>query len=187
MPPTWCWLQPPSSSSRRAPSPPSCMRPTVFSPLEPSLLKWVIASHSGWLWQPVIDKSLDDRFHDICLNSTKLKSFLGVLCTVIGVLVVIMNFSAPEKMKEAFSVAVDSCEDEDISYGETYLNSAFLDDVTVSPCTFTEVTVVSILYIQFIRWSSDDISSTWHLKTQLNSTYIQKFFFWGAPFLYLEI
>uniref|UniRef100_A0A3Q2Z4X8 Dual oxidase maturation factor 1 n=1 Tax=Hippocampus comes TaxID=109280 RepID=A0A3Q2Z4X8_HIPCM len=75
----------------------------------------------------------------------------GVLCTVIGVLVVILNFTAPEKMKEAFSVAADSCEDEDISYGETYPNSAFLDDVTVSPCTLTEVTVVSILYIEFIH------------------------------------
>ncbi|XP_077372321.1 dual oxidase maturation factor 1 [Festucalex cinctus] len=65
----------------------------------------------------------------------------GVLCTVIGVLVVIMNFMLPEKMKEAFSEGVDSFEDEDISYGETYLNSAFLDDVIVSSCTSTEGTV----------------------------------------------
>ncbi|XP_077424287.1 dual oxidase maturation factor 2 [Vanacampus margaritifer] len=62
----------------------------------------------------------------------------GVLCTVIGVLVVMMNFMLPEKMKEAFSVGVDSYDDEDISYGETYLNSAILDDVTVSSRTSTE-------------------------------------------------
>ncbi|XP_061630728.1 dual oxidase maturation factor 1 isoform X2 [Phyllopteryx taeniolatus] len=65
----------------------------------------------------------------------------GLLCTVIGVLVVIMNFMAPEKIKEVFSVGVDSYEDEDISYGQTHQNSAFLDDTTVSPCTFREVTV----------------------------------------------
>ncbi|KAM9814706.1 dual oxidase maturation factor 2 [Syngnathus typhle] len=65
----------------------------------------------------------------------------GVLCAVIGVLVVVMNWIVPEKMREAFSVGVDSFEDEDISYGATYVNSAILDDVTVSPCTTPEVIV----------------------------------------------
>ncbi|XP_061679108.1 dual oxidase maturation factor 1 [Syngnathoides biaculeatus] len=68
----------------------------------------------------------------------------GVLCTVVGVLVVIMNFMVPEKIKEAFSVGVDSWEDEDVSYGQTHRNPAFIDDVTVSPCPFTEVTVEEV-------------------------------------------
>ncbi|KAF6738873.1 Dual oxidase maturation factor 2 [Oryzias melastigma] len=51
----------------------------------------------------------------------------GVLCTVIGTVVVTLNFLIPEKMKAAFSVGVDGCEDEDIFYGEGYLNSVFLD------------------------------------------------------------
>ncbi|XP_034032106.1 dual oxidase maturation factor 1 [Thalassophryne amazonica] len=57
----------------------------------------------------------------------------GVLCSVIGILVVIFNFVVPEKMNEAFSVGVDSYEDEDVSFGESYMNSAFLDKVTISP------------------------------------------------------
>nr|XP_061812887.1 dual oxidase maturation factor 2-like [Nerophis lumbriciformis] len=57
----------------------------------------------------------------------------GALCTIIGVVVVMMNFLVPEKIKEAFSVGMETCEDEDVSYGETYLNSAILDHVTVSP------------------------------------------------------
>ncbi|XP_072242145.1 dual oxidase maturation factor 1 isoform X2 [Leuresthes tenuis] len=57
----------------------------------------------------------------------------GVLCTVIGILVVILNFLMPEKIKEAFSVSVDSCEDEDASCWEGYLNSVFLDGATISP------------------------------------------------------
>ncbi|XP_077453156.1 dual oxidase maturation factor 2 [Stigmatopora argus] len=62
----------------------------------------------------------------------------GVLCTIIGVLVLMMNFLVPEKIKEAFSVDVDTSEnDMASSYGETYLNSAFLDHVTVSPCPVT--------------------------------------------------
>lgn len=46
-----------------------------------------------------------------------------------------LNFLIPEKIKEAFSVGVDSYEDEDVSYGEGYLNNIFLDGVTISPLT----------------------------------------------------
>ncbi|XP_075945889.1 dual oxidase maturation factor 2 [Anarhichas minor] len=59
----------------------------------------------------------------------------GVLCAVIGILMVTLNFLIPEKMKEAFSVGVDSYEDEEVSYGEGYLNAVFLDGVTISPLT----------------------------------------------------
>ncbi|XP_071752800.1 dual oxidase maturation factor 2 [Centroberyx gerrardi] len=59
----------------------------------------------------------------------------GVLCAVIGILVVMFEFLIPEKMKEAFSVVVDSYEDDDICYGEGYLNSIFLDSVTTTPLT----------------------------------------------------
>lgn len=48
---------------------------------------------------------------------------------------VLLNFLIPEKIKEAFSVGVDSYEDEDFSYEEGFLNSAFLDGVTISPLT----------------------------------------------------
>lgn len=65
-----------------------------------------------------------------------------MLCTIIGILVVMLNYFIPEKMKEAFSVGVDSYEDEDVSYGKGYLNSVFLDGVTISPLT-SKVTTVS--------------------------------------------
>ncbi|XP_022048638.1 dual oxidase maturation factor 1 [Acanthochromis polyacanthus] len=57
----------------------------------------------------------------------------GVLCTIIGTAVVIFDFLVPEKIKEAFSVGVDSDEDDDVSYGEGYMNSVFIDAVTISP------------------------------------------------------
>ncbi|XP_034391542.1 dual oxidase maturation factor 1 [Cyclopterus lumpus] len=59
----------------------------------------------------------------------------GVLCAIIGILVVTLNLLIPDKMKEAFSVGVDSYEDEDVAYGEGYLNAVFLDGVTISPLT----------------------------------------------------
>lgn len=59
----------------------------------------------------------------------------GVLCTIIGILVVMFDFLIPEKIKEAFSVGVDSDEDDDVSYVEGYLNSVFIDGVTISPLT----------------------------------------------------
>ncbi len=56
-----------------------------------------------------------------------------MLCAFIGFLVVILNYVIPEKINEAFSVGVDIDDDEDASYGEGYLNSVFLDGVTISP------------------------------------------------------
>uniref|UniRef100_A0A8C6PRN7 Dual oxidase maturation factor 2 n=1 Tax=Nothobranchius furzeri TaxID=105023 RepID=A0A8C6PRN7_NOTFU len=66
----------------------------------------------------------------------------GVLCTIIGILVVTFNFLMPEKMKAAFSVGVDSCEDEEDSCGEGYLNSVFMDGSMILPLT-TKTTAVS--------------------------------------------
>lgn len=58
-----------------------------------------------------------------------------MLCTIIGILVVLLNFVIPEKIKEAFSVGVDIYEDDEPSYREGYLNSVFLDGVTILPLT----------------------------------------------------
>uniref|UniRef100_A0A3B4WTB7 Dual oxidase maturation factor 2 n=1 Tax=Seriola lalandi dorsalis TaxID=1841481 RepID=A0A3B4WTB7_SERLL len=85
-----------------------------------------------------------DSFETEYSHSFWLALATGVLCTIIGVLVVLFNFLIPEKMKEAFSSGVDSYEDEDVSYGEGYLNSVFLDGVTISPLT-SKVTTVSSL------------------------------------------
>lgn len=65
-----------------------------------------------------------------------------MLCTVIGILVVTLNFTMPERIKEAFSVGVDSYEDED----EGYLNSVFLDGVTISPLTLKATVVSGVLF-----------------------------------------
>lgn len=54
---------------------------------------------------------------------------------------VMFDFLIPEKVKEAFSVGVDSCEDEDVSYGEGYLNTIFLEGVTVPSLTTKRVSV----------------------------------------------
>lgn len=67
------------------------------------------------------------------LNWEGLKCISGLLCAIIGILVVILNCMMPEQMKEAFSFGADSTEDEDISCGEGHMSSAFLDGVTVSP------------------------------------------------------
>lgn len=67
--------------------------------------------------------------------------FPGVLCAIIGMLVVMFNLLIPEKVKEAFSAGVDSDEDDDVSYGEGYLNSVFLDGVTISPLPLKTTTV----------------------------------------------
>lgn len=54
----------------------------------------------------------------------------GVLCTVVGVLVVILDCMLPKKMRKVFSLAMDEDEDEDegdaISGAGGYLNSTFL-------------------------------------------------------------
>ncbi|KAL3061363.1 hypothetical protein OYC64_009529 [Pagothenia borchgrevinki] len=74
-----------------------------------------------------------DSFEAQYSHSFWLALATGLLCTIIGVLVTLLHFLIPEKMKEAFSVGVDSYEDEDVSYGEGYLNAVFLDGVTISP------------------------------------------------------
>uniref|UniRef100_A0A3P8W4U7 Dual oxidase maturation factor 2 n=1 Tax=Cynoglossus semilaevis TaxID=244447 RepID=A0A3P8W4U7_CYNSE len=76
-----------------------------------------------------------DSFKTEYSHSFWLALATGFLCTIIGLLVVLLNFLIPEKIKEAFSVGVDSYEDEDFSYEEGFLNSAFLDGVTISPLT----------------------------------------------------
>ncbi|XP_034541532.1 dual oxidase maturation factor 1 isoform X1 [Notolabrus celidotus] len=76
-----------------------------------------------------------DSFETEYSHSFWLALATGLLCTIIGILVVILNFMMPEKMKEAFSVGVDSYEDEDASYGEGYLNTVFLDGVKSLPLT----------------------------------------------------
>ncbi|KAJ8340757.1 hypothetical protein SKAU_G00353900 [Synaphobranchus kaupii] len=57
----------------------------------------------------------------------------GVLCFLIGAMVVILDSLMPEKMREAFSVGVDDS-DED-SLGEGYMNATFVDEVTAVPAT----------------------------------------------------
>ena len=54
----------------------------------------------------------------------------------------VLDFMIPEKMKEAFSGGIDSDEDEDVTEGEGYLNSVFLEGVTILPLT-SKVTMVS--------------------------------------------
>lgn len=71
------------------------------------------------------------------------KCFSGVLCTLVGLSVVTLNFLMPERIKEAFSVGVDSYEDEGALHEEGYLNSVFLDGVTISPLTLKPAATVS--------------------------------------------
>lgn len=54
----------------------------------------------------------------------------GLLCAVIGLLVLILNCAMPEKMREAFSIGgMEEGED------EGHLSSLLLDGVTTSPFT----------------------------------------------------
>lgn len=64
------------------------------------------------------------------LVRTVLYPFSGLLCTVTGLLVLILNCAMPEKMREAFSIG--GMEEED---GEGDLSSLPLDGVTTSPFT----------------------------------------------------
>uniref|UniRef100_A0A8C7LSH3 Dual oxidase 2 n=1 Tax=Oncorhynchus mykiss TaxID=8022 RepID=A0A8C7LSH3_ONCMY len=68
----------------------------------------------------------------------------GVLCLVIGILVVLLDCLIPEKIREAFSVEVDNDEDEDVYFGEGYLNSNFLASVTTTPLTTLVLPTVSL-------------------------------------------
>lgn len=62
---------------------------------------------------------------------------------------VTLNLFIPDKMKEAFSVGVDSYEDEDSSYGEGYLNAVFLDGVTISPLTSKVIAVSGFIHCTY--------------------------------------
>ncbi|XP_051740866.1 dual oxidase maturation factor 1 isoform X1 [Ctenopharyngodon idella] len=52
----------------------------------------------------------------------------GLLCAVIGLVVVLLDCLFPARMREAFSVGVDN-EDDECHTGEGYLNSGFLEGV----------------------------------------------------------
>ncbi|XP_036400229.1 dual oxidase maturation factor 1-like [Megalops cyprinoides] len=56
----------------------------------------------------------------------------GLLCCLIGVVVIILDCLVPEKMRDAFSVGADD-PDEDSCLGEGYINANFLDEVTTLP------------------------------------------------------
>lgn len=63
-----------------------------------------------------------------------------------------MNLLIPEIIIEAFSVGVDSYEDEDVSDGEGYLNAVFLDGVTISPLTSKAVSgFIHYTYINLLK------------------------------------
>ncbi|XP_061578581.1 dual oxidase maturation factor 1 [Cololabis saira] len=59
----------------------------------------------------------------------------GVLCIIIGTAVVTLNSLMPQKMKAAFSVGVDGCEEDEASSGDGFLNSVFLEGATILPLT----------------------------------------------------
>ncbi|CAB1429519.1 unnamed protein product [Pleuronectes platessa] len=80
-----------------------------------------------------------DSFETEYSHSFWLALATGVLCTIIGILVVVFDFMIPEKMKEAFSGGVDSDEDEEVTDEEGYLNSVFLEGVTISTSKFSMV------------------------------------------------
>ncbi|XP_036004397.1 dual oxidase maturation factor 2 [Fundulus heteroclitus] len=77
----------------------------------------------------------EDSFVTEYSHSFWLALATGVLCAIIGVFVVMLNFLMPEKIKAAFSVGFDSCEDEDQSCPEGYLNSVFLNGEMYLPRT----------------------------------------------------
>ncbi|XP_053742503.1 dual oxidase maturation factor 1 isoform X1 [Synchiropus splendidus] len=83
-----------------------------------------------------------DTFHTEYSHSFWLALSTGVLCAIIGILIVIFDLLMPEKIKMAFSVGADGCEEEEQLYMGAYLNSVFLDGVTVSSMT-SKMTSVS--------------------------------------------
>ncbi|XP_028814631.1 dual oxidase maturation factor 1 [Denticeps clupeoides] len=70
-----------------------------------------------------------ETFQTIYSHSFWLALATGAICAVIGVLVVLLYCTIPEKMKEAFSVGVDG-DDDDMYLGAGYLNSSFLTEVS---------------------------------------------------------
>lgn len=83
-------------------------------------------SHSFWLAQATGKMTLILIF--IVIRTDRSPPFSGLLCAVMGLLVLTLNCVMPEKMREAFSVG--GLEEED---GEDYLSSLLLDGVTTSP------------------------------------------------------
>lgn len=65
-----------------------------------------------------------------------------MLCALIGMAVVMFDCLIPEKLKEAFSVVVDSEEEDDSCSEKGYLNSVFLEGGTTPPLTSVN-TIVS--------------------------------------------
>ncbi|XP_016097067.1 dual oxidase maturation factor 1-like, partial [Sinocyclocheilus grahami] len=61
----------------------------------------------------------------------------GLLCAVIGLMVVLLDCLFPARMREVFSVGVDN-EDDESHTGEGYLNSGFLEGVIYDDNTQTE-------------------------------------------------
>ncbi|XP_056596678.1 dual oxidase maturation factor 1 [Triplophysa dalaica] len=69
-----------------------------------------------------------DSFRASYSHSFWLALATGLLCAVIGLMVVLLGCLFPGKMREAFSVGVDS-EDEECHTGGGYLNKGFLEGV----------------------------------------------------------
>lgn len=62
--------------------------------------------------------------------------FTGLLCAVIGSVVVLLDCLIPEKMRDAFSVGVDEDDDNDMySISEGYINTSFLEGVSLEGVT----------------------------------------------------
>lgn len=85
---------------------------------------------------------------------------------------VIFDFLLPEKLKEAFSVGVDSYEDEDDCHTEGYLNTIFLDAVTISPVK-SKVLSVSRLMVDTILGEICNHQSNILLPVNCSIDYIQ--------------
>lgn len=51
---------------------------------------------------------------------------------MIGVVVVLLDCLVPEKIREAFSVDMDNSDDDEVNFGEGYVNSSFLEEMTLS-------------------------------------------------------
>ncbi|MED6282952.1 hypothetical protein CHARACLAT_003657 [Characodon lateralis] len=77
----------------------------------------------------------EDSFVTEYSHSFWLALATGLLCSIVGIFVVMLNFLMPEKIKAAFSAGFDSCEVEDQSCREGYLNSVFLNGDINLPVT----------------------------------------------------
>ncbi|XP_060759290.1 dual oxidase maturation factor 1 [Neoarius graeffei] len=61
----------------------------------------------------------------------------GLLCAVIGIVVILLDCLIPEKMRAAFSVGVDEDDDDNDMYliSEGYLNTSFLEEISLESVT----------------------------------------------------